>query len=76
MNKTIVLAMVMCFLFSVSEIMAAGTSPRMRRALNRAWKAQMAKEKALDKKTTPLEQELEDLKRKLFDFERRYRRMR
>ena len=76
MKKASVLVILMCFLFSVSEIMAAGTAPRMRRTLNRAWKAQVAKEKAMEKEAARLEKELEDLERKLFEVEKSNRRIR
>lgn len=69
MNKTIMFAVVICFVFSVSEIMASGTATRMRRALNRAWKAHMAQEKAFDREAARLQKELKDMDRKLFDVD-------
>ncbi|MEJ2717856.1 MAG: hypothetical protein P8182_12060 [Deltaproteobacteria bacterium] len=69
MNKAVMLAIVMCFLFSASEIMADGASTRMRRAIDRAWKAQMAKEKGPGNEAARLKKEIEDMERKLFDAE-------
>jgi hypothetical protein len=75
MTKTIVLATLMCLLISVSDIMAAGSSTRMRQALDRAWRAQVAKEKARDEEAAKLEKELKDLGPRLFDDKNRCRRI-
>jgi hypothetical protein len=76
MNKTIVIVVMMCFLFSVTEVMATGTAPRMRRALNRAWKAHLAREKAFERDAARLEKELKNMDRSLLDPEQCDRRTR